>query len=253
MTKAAKWRPKNPTKITTTAATATTTKATILQTPIKIITTTTRPDIATQDTTITTTTTKIAKNTLRTDVATTINGNDTTWRRQLFSTLLAHLQCLSKMGATNGRLKPGAWLPTMTSDVGRLLLVLCLLGCLWPYSAALEEDCVDFQGNKVNHGMLYVPGPGVCSLCVCYHSEPLWCKAIYCDPPYFCKNFRVGERCCEFECLDPPGEDKLYQERMRKRAEILAGNSTASNVRLATPLAVSTIMFGFLGNSFLNL
>uniref|UniRef100_A0A182VRP8 Uncharacterized protein n=1 Tax=Anopheles minimus TaxID=112268 RepID=A0A182VRP8_9DIPT len=40
----------------------------------------------------------------------------------------------------------------------------------------------------------------------------------------FCKKFRVGERCCEFECLDPPGEDDKYQERLRKRAEILAGN-----------------------------
>nr|XP_034833631.1 uncharacterized protein LOC117990277 [Maniola hyperantus] len=113
----------------------------------------------------------------------------------------------------------------------RCLVCLALVALLAARAAGVEEDCIDWEGKSVPHGLLYVPGPGVCSICVCYHAEPMWCKAIYCDPPYFCKNFRVGERCCEFECLDPPGEDTRYRERQRLRALILAGNSSATQVK----------------------
>nr|XP_016924160.1 uncharacterized protein LOC108005411 [Drosophila suzukii] len=261
MTKTATWRPPSPKRPAIGATTI-----------ARIAATATSAAAAPAATTRTAATSGAAAAAATATKAITINGPQTTWRRQRGCTpatpimqqqqqrqqlqLQQQQSYLQRLKAA-GRL--GAWLPTMTSSMwlptdslAQLILAICLLGCLSPFTAALEEDCVDFQGNKVNHGMLYVPGPGVCSLCVCYHSEPLWCKAIYCDPPYFCKNFRVGERCCEFECLDPPGEDKLYQERMRKRAEILAGNSTATNVQVA-PMAMSTIMLGFLGNSFLNL
>ncbi|XP_070500311.1 uncharacterized protein [Chironomus tepperi] len=129
-----------------------------------------------------------------------------------------------------------------------IYLILPVLSAIFGFVASLEEDCVDFQGNTVAHGLLYVPGPGVCSLCVCYHSEPLWCKSIYCDPPYFCKKFRVGEKCCEFECLDAPGENAKYEERVRQKQRILAGISGAT---ILTPSITSTSSSVIIGLGFL--
>ncbi|CAO1381880.1 unnamed protein product [Diamesa hyperborea] len=130
--------------------------------------------------------------------------------------------------------------------------ILPILSAIFGFVASMEESCVDFQGNTVAHGLLYVPGPGVCSLCVCYHSEPLWCKAIYCDPPYFCKKFRVGERCCEFECLDPPGEDEMYQNRLKKKNEILNAvrTSVSSQVSSSTVIIGLTTLFFALHRQF---
>ncbi|XP_063696147.1 uncharacterized protein LOC134827446 [Culicoides brevitarsis] len=108
--------------------------------------------------------------------------------------------------------------------------------------ASSEDECIDYQGHTVVHGLLYIPGPSPCSLCTCWNSEPMWCKAIYCDPPFFCKDFRLGDKCCEWTCLDKPGENPLYELRIKKRAEILAGISKGTAFRIPNIMLVSLVV-----------
>ncbi|XP_066994101.1 uncharacterized protein [Anabrus simplex] len=116
--------------------------------------------------------------------------------------------------------------------MSRLKFFLLNISVLFSFLDAMEEDCTDFEGKSVSHGLYYVPGPSACSLCVCYHSEPMWCRAIYCDPPYPCQTFRAGKRCCEFECLDDPWEEYVIESK---------GYMAVANPLLALALAIFTL------------
>ncbi|XP_026282743.1 uncharacterized protein LOC113209442 [Frankliniella occidentalis] len=126
-----------------------------------------------------------------------------------------------------------------------LFVLICLaagnpLGILYEEPENFEANCTDFQGQTFQHGLRYVPGPSVCSLCVCYHSEPKWCQSIYCDPPNRCRNISQGERCCEYTCLDPPGTK--YNESGKRRRFSAGGSREAPLPALTAGLTVLTAL-----------
>lgn len=56
----------------------------------------------------------------------------------------------------------------------------------------------------------------------------------------FCKKFRVGERCCEFKCLDPPGEES---SRMLQRYRERNRTNGATTTTESWSLLLTTLLF----------
>ncbi|XP_034250001.1 uncharacterized protein LOC117650579 [Thrips palmi] len=134
-----------------------------------------------------------------------------------------------------------------------LFVLICLaagnpLGILYEQPENFEANCTDFQGQIFQHGLRYVPGPNVCSLCVCYHSEPMWCQSIYCDPPNRCLNISIGERCCDYTCLDDPPLPRWHGSRRHSTGAEGAPLSPALTVGLAALTAFCTLSASWTGS-----
>lgn len=98
----------------------------------------------------------------------------------------------------NGGFKHDRHSSAVSDDLTTAQLVWCRMmwwtvafACivLWPewhcggVSGVASQECTDFRGRVISHGLHYVPGPDTCTLCVCDNGIPKVCKAVLCSPP----------------------------------------------------------------------
>ncbi|XP_022177012.1 uncharacterized protein LOC111038280 [Myzus persicae] len=80
------------------------------------------------------------------------------------------------------------------------ILFIAILG---HQSGNVKTECIDNNGRTVQEGKTYIPGPDICTRCVCDNSVAKWCHPVLCTAPQDCKSYTtVGNICCEFNCLD---------------------------------------------------
>ncbi|XP_015375828.1 PREDICTED: integral membrane protein DGCR2/IDD-like [Diuraphis noxia] len=80
---------------------------------------------------------------------------------------------------------------------------ILLIAILCHQPSNVKNDCIDNNGRTVQEGKTYIPGPEICTRCVCDNSVAKWCHPVLCTPPQDCKSYTtVGNICCEFNCLD---------------------------------------------------
>ncbi|XP_045591975.1 uncharacterized protein [Procambarus clarkii] len=83
-----------------------------------------------------------------------------------------------------------------------MLHILLLYTLVQGAGAKSSWECIGLDGERVPNGETFVPGPDYCTVCKCDEGKARVCQAVLCQPPQDCKSFRLGQKCCDFICLD---------------------------------------------------